>query len=744
MANPEVQENYNMLLLATKQLEDISVFFQDSIKQYSSLSDPALREIIKDNEYTLQESIEWKNRIDSFNKKRTLEHSNELDKRLIISIAAILMGYSKDKIVTRENDQTIIKISEDAFKDFNKHFHFFEEKNQKVYFGDIDFATTEEAFHFLRNKLLHGEYVIENGKIVIKSNNKQASIYYNTLLEYAKNYEDLSCCNNKEYKDFELLGEFQNLYIMAKKGTYDNHDFFKHLIVGIDLNFKMKGTKVHNLKTIKICKEFIEEFKKINAEQGYRIGIDGAYKETLKKYGAILSSNKIIPELTRRPGYIKSKVAQSIVKNDNYIRKTETNLNPIVIQNLIDDFLNKASTSPIFHLQSLVNLITISSLQFTQKEKKEKPTYIDPKTGIALLNFYTSIIYPSETMLWHGNGTEITDVFDGNLLDFSKLNLNQFVSTGPVVNEKTWSTFENKKKELTRNFNVKKNKYQKLLENLNDQLKKGTTNPKSIEKISALVDFARKEYEKALSYKEKLDSFDYNKFMDNLNIIFHIRNMIAHGNYRIVPDINPDGDIKYRIQGEDILNGVTTYSIDIPIEELYNLSSQVREATGITNSEEWLDTLKNETYKNELIKATFVDQNKKDEWIKLVNECYTNQDYAMLNTLRIAKELVDEIDEPFITEHISYDKYLETIGTSLSTLLCFGSTHDDESESLITFGGISITSSKYKEIMKIIMYYIDPNSFIYSFLNSEELNRIYKEDSFIRKMLDEYNKSRKK
>lgn len=744
MSKEANQANFNMLLLATKQLEDFALFFQAVINKYNSLSDQAEKELIENNKYTVQEAIELKDIIDNFKEQRTLEHSNELDKRLIISIAAILMGYSKDKIVKREKDQTTVKISETAFKEFNTHFHLFKQKNQKVYFGDIEFDTTEEAFHFLRNKLLHGEYIVENGSIIINSNNKKASIKYTKLLEYTKNYEDLSMCNDKEYTRFELMCEYPVLHIMAKKGSYSNLDFYKNLIVGINLNFKMKGSRVHNLKTIKICKAFIEEFKKINSEKGYIIGIDGAYKVAIKKYGAVLESNKITPEFSRETYFVNQNIATAISKNDNYIRRETNDMTLEIIQQLIDDFANKTTTSPTFHLLSLIDLITTSSIQFSQKETREGTTYTDPKTGIALLKFYTSIIYPSENILWNGSSTEITDVFDGKVLDFSKLDLSKFTSIGPVSNEKTWSSFESKKKEITKNYNIKKSKYQKLLQNLNDQLKKGNTNKQSIEKITALVNYAKGEYEKALSYKEKLDSFDYDKFMENLNIIFHIRNIIAHGNYQIVPIIYPDGVIEYNIQGEDKINGITTYTINVPIEELYNLSNQVREVMGIKDDEEHLNKIKNDTYRSELLKATFVDNNKKEEWENLINNCYSNKDYEKLNTLRIAKEFVEEIEEPFTTQHISFNEYLETIGNSLSRFLTFGAISDCQKEQLLTVSSISITNTKYKEIMEIVLYYLDTNSFLYRIIHSEEFEKNYEEDSFIKKMIEEHNKSRKK
>lgn len=427
---------------------------------------------------------------------------------------------------------------------------------------NLGYKDENQAFLKLRNKLSHGDFIIRDNNIVFEENNTEAIIDLDKLLSLLDNIEDKKDINKKTGTNTKIYNFCDhNIESITKiKNEEDLDKTFKKLyrieVIDYPIFPRVRNTeyvdkynevleKIYNKiqeclnnKSLLTEKELnnIIDSKKIELEK-YGIGIKCnliRYNE-LPYYNDLKNKFMIDLDLFKKLNF---KEQIHIINNYSYQlghgKKQKFNIQKGIILNLV--ILNILEKNPNQ---------TLNAIMFCNPRLYLVATYHyeDIVLSNYLVGFNTLYEYGLETNLATNDGNvSLEEIYDNKVIDFSKIDFSSLEVPGMEIRkhvELTYPKIENDEVIRLRNvIKAKENNYNNYLNN-----SKNKTEEKEKELLEQ-IEISKKELDETIDnntnrlieIKTFKDNLDIDKYEKNLNIIYYIRNAIAHGNVYINPN----------------------------------------------------------------------------------------------------------------------------------------------------------------------------------------------------------------
>ena len=522
------------------------------------------------------------NEFDRFDPTYLDQNDKEVYVKLLVTHSALLLALFKEEIMTKDDSRNIsLNIFEKAFDALVSNLY--QEDGDKYKIGDMSFDSKKELFDLIRNKLLHGDYVIDlNGyKVILNDKGITGSIEIIDLVETCK-----ALCSSQECK---LSEENKRTMTITKKSILESgpnlfnqsqlKKYMKDVYVIVFADKPMEGFQrdskyAHTLasyyKTIQESKEYYEKHSIKNAvEILHRICLPYLRDAHIDLSYEIMPATQIEEFDRVKKYYLANRLFLDNL--DNVSRRIYMNQ---VVSNIIyakyTDYsvIAAALLNNISMLAAYVSDVPFSEIKYIELASN---TYIDDMSIAAVFaQFYACYHYELDEIYSNGVGTSLKDVANGTYLDFSQLDLEGLYDEGMTI-DNGFNDFSNQLERLEKSLekiSTRKEGAETAYRNYLAKCKnpKADAESRLLANIEALIN----EYNDAYTTYEQAQEFmnsRYDKYVKNYNIISHIRNAFAHGNVRIMHHTSGDTLNDRVLVIEDNYEGVNTFKLVITYKE---------------------------------------------------------------------------------------------------------------------------------------------------------------------------------
>lgn len=640
---------------------------------------------------------------------KILDESQKIDKpssdyiqKMIISISALMISLNKESIIEKDSNKNLsILVNTPSYKEILNHFCI--KKDNKYYIEEIEFTNHLECLDFIRNKLLHGDYHIKDDEIYLKKDGKVGKVKFSRLVNYCLVLGDLTKCKDKEIESSMVLCSPYTGDALTPLTTITERMYY------VDFKVTVKGNRTINSSIIKILKAIENAAHYFNLER--KMFISDAVENAIKLYEDELKQNKCtidynIDYYIRKPGS-KEVIAKFLKERKEMKSNEEITINDIADYLTTNTFYNGKDD-----LNNSFETLTYQFLRFMPSpvadllENDVKNDTINEIYGknlpFSILKFYCYFNYGLDKIHSSAHDTLLRDILEGKKFDYSQIDLSLFDDPN-MTSDIRVNNYNDQYQGIINEYNKKEAAYKKALGDYNNYIAKSSTpNPRVEAKLLSIVQTGKDNFDKIKDLKNKADNFDLNKYTKNLNIINHLRNSIAHGNYEI-----DDSDINnICFIFNDIYNGVNTYSLKINCNDFNKLF------TSRTIIHDYLEKLSLEhlgksmdrIHKEELLlDSTYVKEDAMSSWNNLVTRVLDSNDKNEIRKIMISYLCMKEIYAPsiYINNKEKYD-----LAEGLTIARIFGSsTKLLEDNDIIRMNGYDVYPSDYKDIIRNILIY---------------------------------------
>ena len=489
---------------------------------------------------------------------------------------------------------------------------------------NLGYSSKELAFYKLRSKIAHGDFYVEDGNIVFEEHESKGLINISNFAGMLIRLED-------DGDNFKKCGENTRLIYINKTGSRHsiserNIDKLARKIYQVRVVDKPLPIRTRDKDYISYINFLREEDKKYIGNhpdlsiENYKNKFDQVasyYKEknildlkytiepiyNLTEYQEIkekflneirhLTSNGIKIDINNQIGLLSHTVYGIENENKTAIRKG-------IIMNLI--VLGCLTKYPILTTQDIIKRVDprIAKFLITNEDDMLIMSY--------LVGFYSLFQYGLETSLTKSNERKMYEIYDESKFDFSRLNLDP-LETPTRINEMPLPKDEYSK-ENTNKAVIAKNRYEYLEKNYIEVVSIKSPDSETALKLKEKLNKAYFEYQDMKSklvqdfsnYMNYIYSFDSNKYVKNLDIIYHIRNAISHGNIRIVKYGKERDDTIIRIiDKKDGRTGKIVYDKELTVKEFTEIFKGF-------NVIPLYDFLANNTDNNDIVEEDYLDK----------------------------------------------------------------------------------------------------------------------------------------
>ena len=504
---------------------------------------------------------------------------------LIITHAILLLSVFKERLLKKDEDNSLsLKISAPAFDSLMGNL--IKEDGSSYKIGDLPFQEKIDVLETLRNKLLHGDYYVDNDTIILNNKGITGSI---TLDELTR-----MCVLLLPSENFKLKGPNTRPMVDTTQQNIEKENKMKNL-----KDLKTYMSEVYYLRFIDLPEEGYErtieyahtlsDFYTLitNIKRTYpSIPIEEIFKREYARYTTILDNLHIQISYEKIPvpkTEYYNRIETLFLKN----QKTFFNqLTPIerraTMQKIAMGILTEKDDDELIIANAIYNNMS-TLIAYTHNinvyavplMQAHSFTYLDEMTVAGLMNaFYCIYHYGLDEIYSKQGSTSLKEIASGEWLNFARLKLDWFDDDDMTI-DVSFADFPNQLEALRkapidlaarteiakRNLEGYRRSAAKKTEAKEQQLMDAVTACEQAEKE------AKELYEKAKRFMEK----DYHKHIKNFNIIAHIRNAFAHGNVRIKPYVKGDTLKEQKIEIQDIYEGALTYYLTIRYDDFYQL-----------------------------------------------------------------------------------------------------------------------------------------------------------------------------
>ncbi len=492
----------------------------------------------------------------------TLGNINDLDsfcnvEKLQVIYASFMMMLWKDEYIKKDKSRLISTLSDELLDDIVSIVA--EQRNDNSWkIGDLIFENNYDVIDVIKNKLAHGDYIINENYLELDIDKKKGYILIDNLVDFTN---ELAVKWEKIKSKGENIQNFVTVKIPSKdlKGKINNFkDVNKYLkyLGYLELSDKPYPGYERNREYTETIEEFTSSLiSNMNGKNPNYIDVLKMYLLSMQKLGIDLNIKStpanMLPNYEKvLECFRKNKTfyrEENLEKQINYLAYTlyEKNNNIAPKKNITEGIISNQKF--LIELAkdnqtSLVDLLNAKDkVSLPEKSKLDKSILTS-----YLVGFYVVYIYGLDEIYTADERDHIDKIYNHKMFDFSKLDLSS-IKPNILSIDKDFSCFN---AQLNKNIQTNKinlDKYYKLRRDAISIRKKIDEYKNSPEKdLSKLKNALKKQNEmisKALyeysankmkiHFEEEFIKNDFEKYKENRSIIEHIRNSISHGNVKI-------------------------------------------------------------------------------------------------------------------------------------------------------------------------------------------------------------------
>lgn len=450
-----------------------------------------------------------------------------------------------DKFLIKDGEKIVSTLIPGALKAIIKNVAV--DNGNGYTIGELSYCDECKVLEKIRNKIAHGDFIIKDGEIIFEEKGKEGKIKILDFLKFVFIFENEAekCTINSPYT--KVFNEICNKEKFTKITNEEEFDEMCCNLYRVEIT-DMPMYESRNMKYMEMMNDLYKVIEKaIEAFDDKKL-IKALNEISLvaRKRGIELKfSIKNIKELECYPN-IKEKFIDEMYANSELKVSQQVNRINNMAYILSNGQYQKMDIRKGFQLNRyLIDELKESpelTIHDLSKQSLEISTlflyHMDSAVISSILAGFNAIYeYGLEKGLTNRENNILISTFEGESIDFSKLDLEEFdyideTEEREYTLDKALEDIEMKKNKL---INLANKKIQ-IAENILEQYKLNCEHKEEskLTKLESGVKKEKEEMENIKSYFDDLNVFlkqlDLKEYIKNFNIITHIRNAIAHGN----------------------------------------------------------------------------------------------------------------------------------------------------------------------------------------------------------------------
>lgn len=490
-----------------------------------------------------------------------------------------------------------IEMVSEVVEDLAQTISKYEKVTNKYSFGDLSYTGSSNVIEKVRNKLAHGDFIVEDNNIVYEENGQRGEVNIDSLLAFISKFDEMlnhAETNGKNMKifvkgdgDFKCEGPLDDY---CKKASYISVTDEPRILRKRNKEYIYTMENFKNLLLKKFETGEIEDIKNNSFFTKYErvLNYDGIdLKAEINNVCDFKYYDKIKNNYEEMRAYYKT-----MTQNEDE--------NLVIPGKLITEFianrmlkLSKGEYQIFSYAKGIEVCLVLLKIFRDNPELRLQDLYKCPGlNNILLLDIDNAIIasyivgfnslyqYGLESGYTSKNKNSIEKLMNNEEFDFSKLDLSEFEYDGMECRY-TISSFDdeiNKRKKHIADLNQK---LDSIKTGMNAYLEHTALRDRSRERLNKFNEKIDKVNNEELSVEQKklddsnkfMETFDKEKYTDNFNIITYIRNAISHGNLKINEDENIADISKKKIRIVNEYEGKVYYDKEVSLEQFSTLFS---------------------------------------------------------------------------------------------------------------------------------------------------------------------------
>ncbi len=427
------------------------------------------------------------------------------------------------------------------------------------YIGNITFNNPNELIEFIRNKMAHGDYLIENGRVMFQEDNRKGYI----PIDYLVDFTNMLVTNIQK---MQVSGKNTNVYLnvamprvlkFSRMKTIDDIKKRLYHLKYIEVTDQPYPGKTRTMDYINILDQFSKDL--INRKKEF----DGReYEKIIEHYYKKFVKNNIDVRVSQtRAGQLPNMdhLAEKMLKNKFFREEKD----PLKQLNLLAYAVYEKNDPNALKINLTEGLIINQNILYEVSANPEKsgkeimrdschsplPEKFKWKRAVIaaqMVAFYIVYIYGFDRIYNADERDHIDKIFEGKMFDFSKLDLSIMESDIPMTT-KDYSFFQDQFEKNKRTKTVLMDKYfnidcvrDDIETNLNEMIQSGKKIPskmiKALEEQKQRLLDTNKQYEETkrkVHYESCFMEYNYEDYKINRSKVEHMRNSITHGNIKV-------------------------------------------------------------------------------------------------------------------------------------------------------------------------------------------------------------------
>ncbi len=462
------------------------------------------------------------------------------------SLNALKVGYAtfslllwKDEYIKKDKEKNLSTTLVDNLLEVYLTNIAIKNKEGKWQIGDYIFDSNLDVVDKVRNKLAHGDFIIQGDNVILNYNPEVTipitnlvsfSVHLGNDWEKMKQYGENT---NSVFRNYNILNEFSIK-------TKEDLDEAINNISYIEIKDRPKPARRRTLEYLqmvfflkdKVIKEIERnhQVENITEQETAKklldtIGIDVTIKEVPTRY---------LENIDKVKGMYLSKLSELKLMGPYYQQKYLTHwLHELVAEKISKKNINYGLLSNQVYLKGLEDNKDKDVVSLVEDSKYgETLTIMNEKAIISsyIANFYFTYIYGLDNILNTSNQEYLPNIIRGKAFDFSKLDLSNINPDSIIIHE--YPEFQEQINKLRQDLENLNYKHLRVLENIN-RVRPIKGKEKFVEDMEVLLKTIEEEQERIKILLSKCELFmknHYEEYKRNRSIINHIRNSIAHGN----------------------------------------------------------------------------------------------------------------------------------------------------------------------------------------------------------------------
>lgn len=522
--------------------------------------------------------------LESLGENNRIQEECDIDS-LKVGYATFALLLWKDEYIRKDEAKNLSTILVDKMLEIYIGNIAKKNKDGKWQLGEIVFDSNLDVVDKVRNKLAHGDFIIDNHQIHFDINGQEGSLPIDSLVAFSVHL-------GNDWEKMKQYGEnyrdvFRNSNIVNGVNIKTREDLEKAIdnISYIEIKDKPKILFARTLEYLQMA-YFLKDKVMKEVQRGHsveNIPEQPNAKKLLESVGMNAKVTEIpareLPNIDKVIEMYLSKMPHLIMADPYFQQKYLTHwIHESVRKEMAKKNICHGLLSNQIYLQELEQNPNRNLIDIIQHSKYGETVSITNEKAIIasyIASFYFTYIYGLDAVLNIVNREYLPDIVEGKTFDFSNLDLSA-ISPKSIQIEHEYPEFQEQIDKLKSDVISFNEKYDKVLKNYN-VVKNLPGKEILTEELKSLLEEINRERERIIELIQKCELFmrtRYESYKWNRSIIEHIRNSIAHGNVFLDIFRGDYTTASASILFQDIHQDTKSFELELSAKEFNSLTNE--------------------------------------------------------------------------------------------------------------------------------------------------------------------------